>query len=304
MPPNRARFELHIAQALEPGKKAVTDIADRLRKEGGGLISIFYHPCEWVHREFWDGVNFRRGANPPRSQWKAPAQRTVEETEAAYARFGQYIDHIKSLENVRFVTATDLPEIYIDRIRKDGASAQEMDEIVKRLVAEDSKGIDFVIMGRKAFSPADQFEILAMFEEAGGTFECRGLMGPDGAGPNAAEQARTLEWGAYRDALMDVRDFIKKEKRVPARVFVGPDAVRPEDFVVGMARAYHARKESGKWPGEVTLGQNVELLTANRVAKDSPGIFGGWVIHKENFRAPKILEVARWQAWTLKPAMR
>jgi hypothetical protein len=28
------------------------------------------------------------------------------------------------------------------------------------------------------------------------------------------------------------------------------------------------------------------------------------VIHREGFRAPKVLEVARWQAWTLKPAVR
>ena len=28
-----------------------------------------------------------------------------------------------------------------------------------------------------------------------------------------------------------------------------------------------------------------------------------WVIHKENFRAPKLLELARLQAWTLKPAL-
>jgi hypothetical protein len=228
----------------------------------------------------------------------------MEESEAAYSRFAQYIDHIKSLENVRFVTATDLPTIYVDRVRKEGAKPAEVDEIVKRLVAENAKGVDFVIMGPKSFSPADQFEILAMAEEPREAFECSGLMGPDGAGPAASETPLTLEWAAYRDALMDVRDFIRKEKRVPARIFIGPDAVRPEDFLVAMARAYVARKETGQTPAQVTLGHKVELLTANRVAKDTPGIFGGWVIHKENFRAPKILEVARWQAWTLKPAMR
>ena len=32
------------------------------------------------------------------------------------------------------------------------------------------------------------------------------------------------------------------------------------------------------------------------------GLFGGWVIHEEGFRAPRIVEQARLQAWTLKPA--
>jgi hypothetical protein len=52
------------------------------------------------------------------------------------------------------------------------------------------------------------------------------------------------------------------------------------------------------------LATNVEVLPARRVAPDTPGLFGGWVIHREGFRAPKILEVARLQAWTLKPARR
>ncbi len=300
MPPNRTRFELHIAQALEPGKKAVTEIAQRLRGQGGGMISIFYHPCEWVHREFWDGVNFKRGANPPRERWKAPPQRTAEETDAAFERFGQYIDHIKSL-GVRFVTASELGGIYVDRVRTEGASEAEVIEIAQKLAADDSKGIDFVVMGNKSFSPADQFEILLWGDEKKAP---QGLLGPDGAGPAAGGFDGKVPWAAFAEAMRDVKDFVGKEKRVPARIFIGAEVVRPEDFMVGMARAYLERKKSGQWPGEVLMGKNVELLTAQRVAKDTPGIFGGWVIHKEGFRAPKILEVARWQAWTLKPAMK
>ena len=36
----------------------------RCAQKGGGTISIYYHPNEWVQTEFWDAVNFRRGANP------------------------------------------------------------------------------------------------------------------------------------------------------------------------------------------------------------------------------------------------
>jgi hypothetical protein len=297
MLPNRTRFELHIPQALDPGKKAVSEINDRLKAQGGGLISIFYHPCEWVHKQFWDGVNFSRGANPPRSQWKAPPQRSAEETDAAFERFGQYIDHIKSL-GVRFVTASELSTIYVDQVRKEAPSEQEANEIASQLAKEDSKGIDFVVINGKSFSPADQLEILL----SDGKQPLVGLLGPDGTGPSATIEK--VNWAAFETAMRDVKDFIQREKRVPARVFVGADAVRPEDFLVGLARATVEKKKGASWPSEVVLGKNVELLTAQHVAKDSPGIFGGWVIHKEGFRAPKILEVARWQAWTLKPALR
>ena len=62
---NYTRMELHDPAALAPAREKVSAIAKRLLGEAnGGLISIFYHPCEWVHVEFWDGVNFRRGAGP------------------------------------------------------------------------------------------------------------------------------------------------------------------------------------------------------------------------------------------------
>src|SRR5437899_9460754 len=127
-------MDLHAPPAVEPAKQKVSAIADRSRRHGGGLISISYHPCEWVHKEFWDGVNFRRGANPPREQWKAPPQRTAEETEGAFRRFAEYIDFIRTLSGVRFITAGDLPLLYPDEIHSVGASAKDVGEIASRLV--------------------------------------------------------------------------------------------------------------------------------------------------------------------------
>jgi hypothetical protein len=307
MKPNETRFELHVPQALEVGKKNVSEIAERLRGEGGGLISIFYHPCEWVHKEFWDGVNFRRGANPPRSEWKAPPQRPAEETEAAFERFGQYVDHIKALPGVHFITARELPGRYPDRVRSAGATKEDLAEIALRLAAANSAGVNFVVVDGRAYSPADQFELLltAVGEAIAGnevTFPlaAKGLLGPDGFPPEAvAEDERSIDEAALAMAVRDARGFIRTEGRVPARVFIGADAVSPADFLVGLARAWIG---GGKMPA-VRLGKNVELLTARRIAKDTPGLFGGWIIHKEGFRAPKVLDVARLQAWTLKPAL-
>src|SRR5207244_4567363 len=132
MAPNYTRMELHDPAAVEPAKKKVSEIAERLRAQGGGLISIFYHPCEWVHREFWDGVNFARGANPPREQWKAPPQRPSEETEAAFQRFGEYVDHIRGIPGVKWVTASDLPLLYPDTIRAEGVTETDLNELAQR----------------------------------------------------------------------------------------------------------------------------------------------------------------------------
>ena len=53
--------------AFRSGQRPAT-VMDRIAKgfsDDGGIVSVFYHPCEFVHQEFWDGVNFRGGANPP-----------------------------------------------------------------------------------------------------------------------------------------------------------------------------------------------------------------------------------------------
>jgi len=309
---NCTRMELHDPAALEPAKERVSAIAARLsRQEGGGMISIYYHPCEWVHREFWDGVNFRRGANPPREQWQAPPQRTPEETAAAFDRFGQYIDYIRSLPNVRFVTAGDLPEIYADAVRENGASEADLAAITARLLAGAAGGIDFQVIGRHAYSVADQFEALtrAVATLSAGKklqfpLQTKGLFGPDSPPPPPWQKTH-LAWPAFRDTTRDVLDFIETQRRVPARVFVGAEAVAPADFLIAMAAVYENYRNKGRLPLDegVTLGNKTAVLPERHIAADTPKLFGDWIIHKEGFRAPKILEQARLQAWTLKPAL-
>jgi hypothetical protein len=309
---NYTRMELHDPAAVEPAEKKVSEIAARLSGAGGGLISIFYHPCEWVHREFWDGVNFRRGANPPREQWKPPPQRTAQETEAAFTRFESYIDHIRSIPGVRFVTAGDLPQLYPDPVRWVGTPEDDLEKIASRLAEATVSGINYQVLGRQAYSAADEFELLAVAlseliqgEALKFPAPAAGILGPDSPPPPPWGGDR-LGWSAFRDATLDVAEFLIKERRVPARVFIGAESMAPADFLVGMARAYQFHHEHGQFPvneGAVP-GKGIELIPARQVAADTPEIFGGWIIHKEGFRAPKILEQARLQAWTLKPALR
>ena len=310
---NYTRMELHDPAAVEPAKKKVAAIAERLRREdGGGLISIFYHPCEWVHQQFWDGVNFARGQNPPREEWKPPPQRPAEETEAAFRRFAEYIDHIRALPGIRFVTASDLPSIYPDLVRSEGASAEDLTELARRILNRGTNGLDFQVIGGKSYSVADQFELLTMAvgrlidgQRLEFPLTAKGLFGPDNPPPAAGEERR-LAWPAFRAAALDARDFIQRERRIPARVFIGPDAVPPADFLAALASAYDSHRKNGKFPlsDGIALARNVAVVPQRHVAPDTPELFGGWVIHKAGFRAPKILEVARLQAWTLKPAMR
>lgn len=307
---NVTRMELHDAKAVEPGKKRVMQIAQRLAGEGGGLISIYYHPCEWVHQQFWDGVNFSHGANPPREEWKIPPQRPAGQTEQAFSRFEQYVDYIQSL-GVRFVTAGELPAIYVDRVRSPGVMEDELLDLAAKLCEEKAIGVDYQLLPGKAVSPADQMELLVGVVGDlidGKTVRypraARGVLGPDAAPPASSPVEGTIAWPAFRDAALDVRNYLRTQGRVPARVFIGADGVAPADFLAGLAAAYCQHHQTGKLPvAGVRLGKNLAVLPERHVAKDPAGLFG-WVIHKPGFRPVRILDVAGLQAWTFKPAVR
>ena len=61
------------------------------------------------------------------------------------------------------------------------------------------------------------------------------------------------------------------------------------------------RKNTNDYLGDIALRQG-KFTTDRYVAEDSPRLWG-WVIFPEGFHAPKIIELARLQAWTLKPAL-
>ncbi len=308
---NHTRMELHEASALEPAKKQASTLADRLRKlPHGGLISIYYHPCEWVHAEFWDAVNFKRGANPPREKWQAPPQLPAAATEAAFKQFAAYIDYLRTLPEVRFVTASELPELYADPLRQTGASAADL-VLISYLLATNTGAINYQLINDRAYSAADQFELLTLSleqwllgQKPAFPMRTEGLLGPDNLPPTTAFPAR-LDWPAFRDATLDCAQFIRAQGRVPARVYIGATPVPPADFLVGLARAYQFYLKNSRLPltEGVELGTHCQIQATEHIGKDTPELFGGWVIHPEGFRAPKILEQARLQAWTLKPAI-
>ena len=102
---------------------------------------------------------------------------------------------------------------------------------------------------------------------------------------------------------LDVEDYLLQHHRVPARVFIGPDPVAPADFLVALANAYPELARGNKVE-RVALGKDVPVLTKRRVAPSEPKLYGGWVIHRQDFVAPHLVEVTKLQAWTLKPALR
>jgi hypothetical protein len=125
-------------------------VSGRLAQEGGGIISIYYHPCEFVHRQFWDGVNFAHGANPPRSEWKLPPTKSPEEQEQAFKAFEAYLDHIFHRPGVRLVTARQIPSLYPDRVYSNPLTQADVRTIAAAISKRPQMPIDHASKGSVA----------------------------------------------------------------------------------------------------------------------------------------------------------
>jgi hypothetical protein len=303
---NLTRMALDGRASLAEGEAAFTKVASALRARGGGTISIYYHPNEWVQTEFWDAVNFSRGANPPRDQWKRPGTRPAQETEKAFADFEEYIRFIRVQEGVRFVTATELASLYADGAMTRTSGGNQVAAIARDVQSE----ITFRKGDRHTLSPADQFSLLttaaAALVDRGavvGDVRVTSLDGPERAFTPATSGLRSerYEWRAFARVVQNVAAYCTERRRIPDEVWIGAENLSPADFLATLGGAMEETIAARRIPAQVERRRG--RFTADRyVAEDSVQLWS-WPIFPEGFHAPQIMELARLQAWTLKPAM-
>ncbi len=287
------RVALDDPSKLEPANKAFADAREKLLKEGGGLVSIYYHPCEFVHKKFWDSI-FADGANPPREAWTPPPQKTPEETKVAFENFEAWIKYLKSFPDVQFVTAREAAtKVWEDRAGRHEFTPAEIREIAAA-VGDD---ITFQRRGDYALTAGEIFALLN--RSVLGTLP-RSLPGSP-LGPTDAVAALagsvTSDGNQFLRTAADVEAYLERHHRLPPTVWLGSVGVPPESYLAALARIV----ASGGVPTDRIEIKPATLGCAKYVAEDSPKIWG-WLFPK-GFHAPALMEVARRQAWTIKPAI-
>ena len=298
------RSDLDSDEELHEGCRRFDEIYKRCLDEGGGLISIYYHPCEWVHEQFWDGVNFSRGNSPPRSEWKWPPQKPPEVTECWFRNFERYLEHVRRCAGVKIVTASEISELYRDGAYDRPFGASEAQKVATAL----REGVSFVSGDERALSAAEAAFLLAraavLFDERGqrpSEISIEFAFGPSSA-PGETMKDLEVPWPRWVEACRDFLDARRKLGRMPSVVWVAGRPVDPIDFAATLAAAADGLLRDEKAPASVRLVRG-NFSAGRFVAGDGPGLWG-WVIFPEGFRAPKMMAIARLQAWTLKPAVR
>jgi hypothetical protein len=269
------------------------------------LISIYYHPCEFATSEFWDGVNFSRGRNTPRSQWQGAALLPKGEPEARLGALAGLLDLALLHPDVEVVEATQLLSGY-RRQEPDGPlPIAELALLTGGMGSE----ISYAASSAGVLSPAQLYsglaQALAVWAEQGEVPETVILTSP--LGPVAREggegcgQTTVASMGAVaRQAVAEMRT----SGHMPASLALGGRSIGPGMSFSGMAGALDAilRQPSADRQGEtiVSFGSG-RLALEDQVERDEDELWG-WVIFPEGFSAPDLLELTRLQAWTIKPA--
>jgi hypothetical protein len=295
------RTSLGGEKDLKPAEDRFLEARKQLLDSGGGMVSIIYHPCEFIHAKFWDGVNFAKGANPPREDWKVPPMKTEADQKIAYETFFSYISFIKRFPEVEFVTASDAAKIY-----RDEAHERSFDLVdIKSLAEHVRDGLTFQRIGDATLSASEILDLLDRYflddsTKAKSYGEKSTPLGPTGLAPQIPLNAST-DLNQFKRTAVDVEDYIAKHGRVPTIVWLGSLSVTPEAYLDALARLVVLKSEGKPLPEKIEL-HATPLAAAKYVADDAPALWK-WVIFPEGFRAPELMALAKRQAWTIKPAV-
>jgi hypothetical protein len=291
---------------LESAKDYFRRLYTELRSQpAGGLISFMFHPTQFVSQEFWDAVNFARGANPPRSEWKLQPENSPSQQNQAFKYFEDLIVFMKSFANVHFITASQAYILYRDEVHLRSFGHEDLEEIARRV----SPGIDFQVFDRYALSASEVFALLNSFVAAVVTNRTTSSIavhatpyGPSSSGYGVGTgQLHEVSWNQLSRTVLDVQNYLDKNLSIPSVIWLGGSALNPESYLLALSTITRLVLGNSPVPERIPI-LPAELVSKRWVAKDSVAIWD-WPIFPSGFHAPHLMVLASLQAWTLKPAL-
>jgi hypothetical protein len=273
-----------------------------LLQSGGGVVSIYFHPCEFIHREFWDAVNFARGLNPPRDQWKVPPMKSPVEIERDFTFLDGLVAYMKAFPNVRFVTASEALAAMPDPAQGRAFSREDIADVAGGVTPEISfqsrSGYD--LTASEAFELLNEYVAAEVKHRSPKPFRLSGTpYGPTHLSRELSESIN-VPWSQFCRTVIDVGNALDKEGQIPSPVWFGSTPVPPESYLVALAGVARELLAGHAPPARVRVPPAC-VEAARYVADDSPALWD-WIIFPPGFDAPQLMALAKLQAWTLKSA--
>ncbi|NPV80076.1 MAG: hypothetical protein HPY52_07320 [Firmicutes bacterium] len=240
------------------------------------------------------------------------------ETELGY--FSEYVAHIASHPDVRTVTASEAYELYFDEARDRAFAVHEIIAFARNL----GSMITYQRVGSAAISPAEAFYLVvsllgeAIREysavsdpgtilEAIARFKVQVPTGIYGPIRRTASNLTSCDYAAFLAACKWAIDFIDMNGRIPDAVPIGGGSLNPVDFLATANALISNLFDGSSNKSGVSVPSspgNINPMTGNLELERQvvgEGVWK-WIIFPEGFDAPNIIELAKLQAWSLKPA--
>lgn len=276
------------------------------REAPGGVISFMFHPTQLISEVFWDAENFAAGANPPREAWKVQAECSPAQRDRAFQYFEGLIAYAKSFPGVRFITASEAYTLHRDKAQLRTFTVQE----IARIAAEVTDGVAYQVHDDYSLSASEIFYLLnnfiAQFSQQASAQPVT-LSGTPYGPSSLAYGAEDYQghgqtsWSQFLRTSVDVRATLASKQTMPSAVWFGSTAVSPESYLLALAEVARVLTAGGSPPERISV-RPAKLAAARWVAEDSPAIWS-WPIFPRGFHSAHLVELARLQAWTLKPAI-
>jgi hypothetical protein len=297
-------FELGTPGFIEEARDRFREICERLKAEGGGVISVFNHPCTLVTEEFWDGVNFGKGRSPSGVPIE-PRAKPRDWIEAGYRDFSEFVRYVVAYSGVKVITASEALGIYRDRSE---GKLLKGEEVLKVLASLRGK-ITFYEGEGITLSPAEIFWLVisclsryvAESHIPSEGVRVKNILGPTGEF-HPDFRPGDLSWADFAGSCIDAAKLIDVNGRIPSKIDVGDITLGPASYLATAIEALRLIAE-GRQPPQTISVQEGALDTAQYVNEEGARDAWRWAIFPEGFSAPKLVSIAKLQAWSLKPAL-
>jgi hypothetical protein len=214
-----------------------------------------------------------------------------------------YVRFIKRFPEVQFITASEAARIYNDRARGRKFTLLEIKAIAAKVSEQVSfqKHEDFTLAAGEVFVLLNQYLAAWQLNHQIGSIELgTPPLGPGNQPPPLTDEI-TIGQSQFWRTIKDVGDYLELHKQIPSTVWLGSVAVPPEAYLRTLAQLAINLIDAKPLPETIGV-KPANLAVAAYVAEDSPKLWG-WVIFPRGFKAPAMMELAKRQAWTLKPAL-
>ena len=271
--------------------------------KGTDWVGIFCcHPTMVRAYEFWDAINFAKGANPPKEKWKKPRMRTEEEMEVAKRNFRRLVRFLKENSLVQIRTIRDLMRIYSHQ--PEYISIGDLSAIADRILERNDILVD------QRLSPAETLTALAesilLYNEASELPERvkrRDVIGPVEM-PLRKPEVSDINWKDLVRASERIIDHVNSKGYLPANVSLSDGKVGISSLYFAFAEVFLSIK-TGEVPSKIRLKPADPYPSiAEEIESQVRRTLSGWVIHKPDLNQEKIVKYTKLQTWTLKPAFK